>query len=146
MHSIHPALLLIGASLLAGTAHALDERGAKAVVDKFLKAQKLDEGTADAGQHVVADLNGDGRPDLVLQWTVMGPTWWRPKLSVFIDQGRNYRTLTTDLTGQIENIAVSGSTIRIDTLTLGPKDARCCPTQKKRVLYRWANEKLTLAN
>jgi hypothetical protein len=75
----------------------------------------------------------------------MGPTWSLPKLSVFIDQGRNYRTLTTDLTGQIEKIAVSGPTIQIDTLTQGPKDARCCPSVKKRVSYRWANDKLSQA-
>lgn len=144
MRGIHLSLLLIG-SLLAGAAHALDERGAQAVIDKFLRAQKLDGASAEPGQHVIADLNGDGKPDLVLQWTVMGPTWWLPKLSVFIDQGRNYRTLTTDLTGQIEKLSVNGSTIQLDTLTLGPKDPRCCPTKKTRVRYRWANDKLALA-
>jgi LppP/LprE lipoprotein len=142
MRSLAPALILIGSALLAPAAHALDERGAMAVIEKFLAAQKFEDASASPGQHVIADLNGDGKPDIVLQWDEMGATWSRPKLSVFIDQGRNYRTLTTDLTGQIEKLSVSGPVIRLDTLTLGPKDARCCPSVKKQVRYRWANNKL----
>lgn len=142
MRSLGPALVLIGSALLSPAAHALDERGAMAVIEKFLAAQKLDGASASPGPHVVTDLNGDGKPDIVLQWDVMGPTWSLPKLSVFIDQGRTYRTLTTDLTGQIEKLSVNGGVIRLDTLTLGPKDARCCPTLKKQVRYRWANDKL----
>lgn len=142
MRSVSPVLVLIGSALLAPAAHALDERGAMAVIEKFLAAQKLDGASASPGKHVITDLNADGKPDIVLQWDVMGPTWSLPKLSVFIDQGRNYRTLTTDLTGQIEKLSVSGPVIRLDTLTLGPKDARCCPTLKKQVRYRWANDKL----
>jgi LppP/LprE lipoprotein len=142
MRSLAPALILIGSALLAPAARALDERGAMAVIEKFLAAQKFEDASASPGQHVIADLNGDGKPDIVLQWDEMGATWSRPKLSVFIDQGRNYRTLTTDLTGQIEKLSVSGPVIRLDTLTLGPKDARCCPSVKKQVRYRWANNKL----
>ncbi len=136
------ALLLLLS--LAPAAHALDDNGAKAVIDQFLKSQKIEEGQASAGQHVIADVNGDGRPDIVLQWTILGPTWWLPKLSVFIDQGRNYRTITTDLTGQIEKVSARGSSIFIDTMTLGPKDARCCPTLKKRLTYQWTGQKLVM--
>lgn len=124
---------------------ALDERGAKAVIEKFLAAQKLDEGSASPGLHAIADIDGDGRDDLVLQWDIMGGTWSRPMLSVFLDQGRTYRTLTTDLTGQIDKLAVQGSSIVLDSKVLGPKDARCCPSVKKRVVYRWVGGKLTLA-
>jgi hypothetical protein len=136
------ALLLLLS--LAPAAHALDDNGAKAVIDQFLKSQKIEEGQASAGQHVIADVNGDGRPDIVLQWTILGPTWWLPKLSVFIEQGRNYRTINTDLTGQIEKVSARGSSIFIDTMTLGPKDARCCPTLKKRLTYQWTGQKLVM--
>jgi len=142
MRSLGTALVLIVSTLLAPAAHALDERGAMAVIEKFLSAQKLEDASASPGQHVIADLNGDGRPDIVLHWDEMGATWSRPKLSVFIDQGRSYRTLTTDLRGQIEKLSVNGAVIRLDTLMLGPKDARCCPSVKKQVRYRWANDKL----
>lgn len=136
--------VLLGAMLLAAPAHALDEGGAKQVIDKFLGAQKLDQASASANRHAIADVNGDGKPDIVLLWDVLGPTWSLPKMSIFIDQGRNYRTITTDLQGQIEGLAVRGSTIRIDTLTLGPKDARCCPTVKKQLQYQWTGNKLVM--
>lgn len=144
MRSLAFTFGLIGSVLLAPAAHALDERGAMAVIEKFLAAQKLDGASASPSQHVVTDLNGDGRQDIVLYWDVMGPTWSLPKLSVFIDQGRNYRTLTTDLTGQIEKLSVNGPVIRLDTLTMGAKDARCCPSVKKQVRYRWTNDRLGL--
>lgn len=136
------SVLLIGVALAAGPARALDERGAQVLIDKFVKTQKLDEGEPSPGRHVIADLDGDGRQDLVLQWDVMGPTSSWPKLTVFIDQGRSWRVLTTDLSGQIEDVAVSGSTIRVDALMPGPKDPRCCPTRKTRTSYRWANGRL----
>lgn len=130
--------------LLAPAAQALDDNGAKTVIDKFINSQKIPEAQASAAQHVITDLNGDGKPDIVLQWDVLGPTWSYAKLSIFLDQGKSYRTLTIDLTGLVEKIAVNGSTILVDTKTLGPSDPRCCPTVKKRVTYQWKGEKLVM--
>lgn len=145
MHGIQVLLFLLIGSLLAPIVHALGERDATAAIDAFLKAQRLEGGDASPGQHLIADLDGDGRSDIVLQWDLLGPTWSLPKLTVLIAQGGRYRALTTDLTGQIQKIAVKGSIIQIDTLTLGPKDARCCPTRHVRVNDRWADGRLRLA-
>lgn len=137
--------LAAGAALAASAfaAYALDDNGAKQVIDKFLGSQKSEDGPGSAGQHVIADVDGDGKPDIVLLWAIMGPTYALPKLTIFIDQGKNYRTVTADVFGQTQSLTVKGSTILIDTLALGPKDARCCPTVKKRLTYRWAGGKLT---
>lgn len=130
---------------MAPAARALDASGARAVIDKFLGSQKLEQGaTASEAQHVIADLNGDGKPDIVLMWNVLGPTWHLPKLTLFIDQGRNYRTLTTDLNGQTEKLSVKGSNIVIDTLMPGPNDPRCCPTRKTQMRYQWTGNKLVM--
>lgn len=126
-------------------AQALDERGASAVISKFLGSQKLEQGaSASEAQHVIADLDGDGKPDLVLMWNVLGPTWHLPKLTLFIDQGKNYRTLTADLNGQTEKLTVKGSMILIDTLMPGPNDPRCCPTKKMQMRYQWSGGKLVM--
>ena len=126
-------------------AHAADESGAKAVIAKFLGSQKLDQGaSASEAQHVIADLNGDGKPDIVLMWNVLGPTWHLPRLTLFIDQGKNYRTLTTDLIGQTEKLTVNGSNIVVDTLMPGPNDARCCPTKKTQMRFQWTANKLVM--
>ena len=148
MHStrIVPRLIfLISLFSLIPAAHALDETGAKAVIAKFLGSQKFDDGaSASEAEHVIADLDGDGKPDLVLMWNVLGPTWHLPKLTLFIDQGRNYRTLTTDLTGLTEKLTIKGSTILVDTKTLGPNDPRCCPTKKEQMRFQWRGGKLVL--
>ncbi len=141
---VSSTVVLVALALTLPAAAALDDKGAKAVIDKFLASQKIDGAQASAGQHVIADLNGDGKPDIVLQWDVLGPTWSYAKMSLLLDQGRSYRALTTDLTGQFEKLSVNGSTIQVDTKTLGPKDPRCCPTVRKRATYQWTGGKLVM--
>ena len=135
---------LVAFLLLVPAAHALDENGAKAVIDKFIGSQKIEGADASPDRHVIADLNGDGKPDIVLLWNVLGPTSGYTRLSIFLDQGRNYRTLTTDLPGQVEKLTVNGSTIVIDSLTLGPRDPRCCPTVKSQQRFQWTGSKLVM--
>lgn len=130
-------------ALAIPAARALDDKGAQLVISRFLASQKSEQGEPNAGQHAIADVDGDGKPDIVLLWDLMGPTSAWPKLTIFLDQGKNYRTLTTDLNGQTQKLTVKGPMILVDTLVLGPKDPRCCPTVKKRVEFRWANGKLT---
>jgi hypothetical protein len=135
---------LIAVLLNVRGAVALDDSGAKAVIDKFLGSQKIEGMDVSPDRHVIADLNGDGKPDIVLLWNALGPTFGYTKMSIFLDQGRNYRTITTDLGGQIERLSVNGSTIVIDSLQLGPKDPRCCPTLKTKLRYQWTGSKLVM--
>lgn len=122
--------------------HALDADGAKQVVDKFLASQPTDQGSASAFAQQIADVNGDGRPDIVLVWNVLGPTSAWPKLTLFLDNGRTYRALTADLMGQVQGLEVKGAGIVVTTLMPGPNDPRCCPTQKRRINMRWQGGKL----
>lgn len=133
---------LLALLLLIPATYALDDNGAKAVVAKFMGSQKIEGMDTSARQHVITDLNGDGRPDIVLLWDALGPTFGYSKMSIFLDQGKNYRTLTTDLGGQVEKLTVKGSTIFVDTLMPGPNDPRCCPTRKTQLRYQWAQGKL----
>jgi len=135
---------LVAIFLLVPAAHALDDNGAKAVVAKFMSSQKIEGMDTSAREHVIADLNGDGRPDIVLLWDALGPTFGYSKMSIFLDQGKNYRTLTTDLGGQVEKLGVKGSTIVVDTLMPGPNDPRCCPTRKVQQRYQWTGNKLVM--
>ena len=135
-------LAAIGFGCSAVSVHALEASGAKQFVDKFVAGQKSDRGTGDAFAHSVSDINGDGKPDIVLVWNVVGPTAAWPHLTVFLDAGRNYRVLTAELDGQLEKLTVKGPDIFIDILMLGPKDARCCPTLKQQMHVRWQGGKL----
>jgi len=128
--------------VLLPAVQALDDRGAKRAISKFLASQKSAQGSTMAGEHVIADLNADRKPDIVLIWHVLGATSSWPKLTIFLDQGRTYRTLTTNLTGEPKKLAVNGPTITVSTLMQGPRDARCCPTVKKQLKFRLVGRKL----
>ncbi len=135
-------LTLLAAIVAAPSALAIDDSGAKQVIDRFLAKQSQEQGTPDAFVHRIADVNGDGRADIVLLWNVMGPTSAWPKLTLFLDNGGTYRALTADLSGQVEKLEVRGADIVVGTLMLGPKDPRCCPTQKRQITMRWQGGKL----
>jgi len=138
------AFFLLALIVLMPAALALDDTGARAVIEKFIKSQKIPDSDASPAQHVIADLNGDGRPDIVLHWNVLGPTSGYSRMSIFLDQGRSYRTLTMDLPGMVDNIAVKGTSIVVDTKMPGPNDPRCCPSVKKRVTYLWRDGKVVM--
>lgn len=127
---------------LAPAAHALDERGAQRVIAKFLASQNNPQGGTMAGEHVIADLNADRRPDIVLIWHVLGGTSSWPKLTILLDQGRTYRALTTNLMGEPKRLTIDGPAITIESMTLGRNDARCCPTVKKQFRFRLVGGKL----
>jgi hypothetical protein len=87
-------------------------------------------------------LNGDGKAELVLVWVQLGPTYFYNHLTVFIDEGRKYRTLTTPLSGEAKLLGVKGGVILVEQKTLGPKDPRCCPSVVKQVKFRWDGKKI----
>jgi hypothetical protein len=64
-----------------------DDLAAHAAFDKFLGTQKIEQASAELMHHVVTDIDGDGRPDIVLLWNMLGLTWFYSKMSVFLDQG-----------------------------------------------------------
>ena len=137
------AVLAVPLMVLAPAAQALDDSGAKRAISRFLDSQKNDEATPSAEEHVIADLNGDGRPDIILMWNMLGPTWFLPKLTILLDAGRTYRALTCDLEGQTEKLTVKPPVILVDTMMPAPGDPRCCPTVRKQLRFRWAGDKLT---
>ena len=137
----HASFAILLACWVQG-AQAMNSAGAKQVIDKFLASQSQPQASADAVQHVIADVNADGKPDIVLMWNILGPTYFYPKLTLFLDRGRSYRALTADLNGQTERLTVKGSDILVDTLMLGPNDPRCCPTRKVQMHFRWQGGKL----
>jgi hypothetical protein len=119
-------------------------RARRSGVTRFARKVTRHQMAWPARQHVIVDLNADGKPEIVLLWDALGPTFGYSKMSIFLDLGKTYRTLTTDLDGQVDKLTVKGSTILVDTKTLGPNDPRCCPTVKKRVAYQWKGEKLVM--
>ena len=142
----HTRTLAILAALVVlaapGTAAALDAAEADRVVKRFLAKQKVDGMTPEAQQQLVADVDGDGKPEVVLLWNQLGPTYWYAKLSVLKPAGKDVQAAGADVAGIAETVRVEGARIVVDSLVLGKNDPRCCPSVKKTVRYRWSGAKL----
>ncbi len=140
--TIRHALLIFFLAAAAGTAQAFTGPEGDALIKHFLASKKTpDLDPSELGKALV-DLNGDGKAELVLVWVQLGPTYFYNHLTVFIDEGRKYRTLTTPLTGEAKLLGVKGGVIFVEEKTLGPKDPRCCPSVVKQVKYRWDGKKI----
>lgn len=113
-------------------------------VDAFLdRTARPGDGAGQADQVELADLDGDGRPEVVLLWTFLGPTYWHSHVAVFAQAGNAWRERGKfDVAGMPQKMSIDGRVVRIDTLVLGPKDPRCCPTVAKVQRLQWTAGKL----
>lgn len=120
---------------------ALDERQRRAVDDYLKRQSRPGEGDAAAERWLQADLDGDGQPEGVLQWTFFGPTFAYSGLALFaVAAGAKGWRLVGEarLTGIVDAVSIEGRQIRVDAKTLGPADPRCCPTKAIVERFRWA--------
>lgn len=137
-----PSLVLVLALAFAGSAQAFTAPEGDALIKHFLAGKKTPSEDPQATGKALADLNGDGKPELVLVWARLGPTYFYNYLTIFVDEGRRYRTLTADLAGEATLVGVKNRVILVEQKTLGPKDPRCCPSVVKQVQYRWDGKRL----
>lgn len=138
-------LVLALMSGLSGAATAFDAAQVGRVTERYLASEKTEDMSAEAQQYVLADLDGDGRQEIVLLWSLLGPTYWYTHLSVLTPAGKDYRASKADIVGLAEGVRVEGREIVVDTKVLGKNDARCCPSVKKAVRFRWNGQQLTAA-
>jgi hypothetical protein len=140
-------LLIASVSLSLWTSAArgrVQNREADEVVKKFLAAQKSDEVSAESAGSAVADINGDGKPEIVLVWTTMGATYWHNTLTVFSKTAGDYKPVADfPLNGEATFSSVKGGIIFVDQTLYAKKDPVCCPSIKKRMKYRWAGKKIS---
>lgn len=141
------ALLIASFSLWLSPVSArarAQNREADSVVKRFLASQKTETESADPAGSAVADLDGDGKPEIVLVWTTMGPTYWHNTLTVFAKTAGAYKPVTNfDLNGEAQLFSVKDGVILVDQTLYAKKDPVCCPSVKKRMRYRWAQKKIS---
>lgn len=128
--------------------------GQRKVVEKYLdmlKGKDKDDiysGLA-ADQAQLADLDGDGQAEMVLTWTAYFGNSQQTHVSVLAAKAqpggkrRWHEAAQVDVLGEAIKVTLaSGNQIVIDSLTTGPKDPRCCPTQKVHKLWFYRGGKL----
>ena len=119
----------------------------QAYVARENAAAAKDHESVEMERSLAADLNGDGKAEVVAEINrFMGNSQFG-RLVVFADDGKGWRKVAQSDAplGQIERITASGGLIQVDSLRLGPKDSRCCPSVKKTTGYRWQSGKVVEA-
>ncbi|PZQ46471.1 MAG: hypothetical protein DI551_05035 [Micavibrio aeruginosavorus] len=134
---------------LAVAAHA-QSKSNEDVIKAFLTSQETHEpGMEEAAQsmgNAIADLDGDGKDEIILVWTTLGPTYWRNTLTVFsIDGEKEYKPASSfALEGAAENPSVKNGVILVEQVLYAKTDPICCPTIKKQMKYRWDKKGITI--
>jgi hypothetical protein len=153
---VHPGVLKRMGVLLAGlmvecvSAADLSPAQNKAVQAYLAKANKeasVNRESVELISTQSADLNGDGKAEIVLNALWEGGTWWHNRVVVFTDKGKGYQAVaeTSDPLGQVESVEVKDGFIHVHALWPGPNDPRCCPSVKKTAVYQWQGNKIVAA-
>lgn len=105
---------------------------------------RLNQESVEPSQTEIADLDGDGKAEIVLLTISYGPTFWSNSLAVFTDRGNGYALAaeSSDALGSVERIDIERGLIRVKAKWLGPNDPRCCPSIDKTAYYRWQGNRL----
>ena len=143
---LYRSIMFIAAFLflasLAYDANALDQKSEKAI-KAFLSSQESDRESAESQGSAVADLNNDGKPELILVWTLLGPTYWQNNLTVLSQTAKGYEPVASlQLEGEAKLSSVDNGIISIDQAVYAKGDPKCCPSIKKQVKYRWSGKKI----
>jgi len=135
--------ILVATSCIAASP---DADQAKRTAEQFVAGKQAGgQESYEATEVAVHDLNGDGQDEIVVLWTMYGPTYWHHGVAVLARQGGRYVPSgeTQDPLGLVEGMTVADGVIQLKTKWPGPNDPRCCPTLPKTLRYRWTPGKLT---
>ena len=141
--SVFVLAALVGLLIFSRNASGQGQAEVDKVVKDYLSTQKTEREDVEAQASDVGDLNGDGRPEIVLVWTQLGPTYSSSNLTVFSQTAAGYKAVATfPLKGEAELSTVKGGVISVNQKVLGKGDPLCCPSVKKLGRYRLAGKKI----
>ena len=91
------------------------------------------------------DLNGDGRGDVVVIYSIEGVgggTDWTQYATVLTSTPQGFGASTPKEVGgksvrAVGGCSIAGTTIALDLKTYGPKDESCCPSVPGKATYRF---------
>jgi hypothetical protein len=140
------ACLCIGLLPFAGFGATPDAAASRKIAEQFVAGKQAGHMESyEATEVATADLNGDGQDEIIVLWTMYGPTYSDNGVAVLAKQGARYAATgeTQDPLGQVEGMTVSDGLVQLKTKWPGPNDPRCCPSVAKTLRYRWTPGKLT---
>ena len=137
--------LMISLQTFAGAAYLQAQQEEAEAIKYFLSAQKSGGDDPQSVGSAIADLDGDGKPEMVLLWVLLGPTYSSNTLTVFSKTVAGYQPVASlPLDGIATKLsAVKAGIILVDQELFARKDPRCCPSIKKQLKYRWSDKKIS---
>ena len=132
-------------ALPAASAAGIDADQARRIAEQFVAAkQGSPQESFETMETAVADLDGDGKDEIVVWWNMLGPTYWSHGVTVLAHRGQRYQPAgeTEEALGNVEDMDVRNGVIRLQTKWPGPNDPRCCPSVAKTMLFRWQGNRL----
>ncbi|WP_157991549.1 hypothetical protein [Caldimonas tepidiphila] len=141
------AMLMLGAAAQAEPPALTMARADLAPLRSFLERSSGPQpGSTGVIELRRADLDADGRDELVMLWGLFGATSSWPALTVFRQGPQGWREAgTQDLEGQVERLELRGREIRLELRVPDPDDPRCCPSRGSASRYRWDGARLVEA-
>lgn len=134
---------LVGISVFTSVANGQEQKDVDKVVKDYLASQKTEQEDAQSESSAIGDLNGDGKPEIVLVWTQLGPTYSNNTLTVFSKSAAGYKPVASfPLIGEAKLSSVKGGIISVDQMGFAKGDPLCCPTVKKLGKYRLIGKKI----
>lgn len=137
------SVILVTFIVFADASYALRQSDADEAIKNFLSSQKTGQEDAQSQGSAVSDLNGDGKSEIILVWTLLGPSYWHNTLTVFSQTAEGYKPVASlQLTGEAQLSSVKSGIIFVDQKVHAKTDPRCCPSVKKRMKYRLVGKKI----
>jgi len=136
------------AEAAGGMPNVSDPKAQKAI-SKFLSSVPSEHETAESSGSALADLNGDGKPEIVLVWTLLGASYWHNTLTVFSQgaKGKGYQPAGfLALDGFAQLSSADNGVIAVDQTVYAKSDPTCCPSIKKQMKYKWTGKKISAWN
>lgn len=145
--------VIASAALLLFSFTAFCQADGGPIVTRFISSQAKAAGSeeyAEARKILRGDVNSDGKPDIVVLYTLEGSgggNSYHQYLAVFLGSGRSYRQLAHILVGgklqrDVELASIAGATINLNTKEYKKDDPACCPSRAAKARFVLRSNKL----
>jgi hypothetical protein len=146
--------VIIGSIILtAGVSFVFPQVNETALIEQHIreraKAEEAEE-YSEARKVMHGDVNHDGKPDLVVLYTLegfSGSNGHLQYLAVFLAQGKTFKYSTRSAVGgkfgrDVSLKSIAGQTINVDTMEYRSNDPACCPSRKGKARFVYNQGKL----